>query len=395
MTEVIEQGKPGAIALNLQTGIVYRNPTPHLKSIHAYFPSVAAAADGRLFAVFTTAEAFEALNLRVHLSVSSDGGESWAMLTDPAPLPTDSPFSETARLTITKDEELVLLLVRHSRKDHMDCGFVNPVNLGFVPTQFFITRSRDWGRSWSELAAVSPPLEGPEFEMCSPIVELRDGRWLLPTSTWRDWNGRLPNGNRAVAFISHDRGRTWPEYLDVMHHQSDRVRYWESKIVEQADSSLVAVAWAYDEPADSDLPNQYVVSRDGGTTWTAPRSAALNGQTMAALTLGDGRILAAYRRKDRPGLWLNISRLDGDQWVNDTSQALWGSDSSGSGRGSHMTQRFQTLRFGAPSMTHCPDGRVVLAFWCYEDCISVIRWYSFYLGHKLSGTLERLASTIS
>ena len=45
---------------NLKTGIIYRNPHPHLKSIHAYFPSVAVLGNGDLLATMVLGEAFEA-----------------------------------------------------------------------------------------------------------------------------------------------------------------------------------------------------------------------------------------------------------------------------------------------------------------------------------------------
>ena len=39
-------------------------------------------------------------------------------------------------------------------------------------------------------------MAGPSFELCAPVTLLGDGRWLLPTSTWRGWDGALPNGHR-------------------------------------------------------------------------------------------------------------------------------------------------------------------------------------------------------
>ena len=45
---------------NLTTGILYKNPKPHVKSVHAYFPSVAAMPNGELLATYVLGEAFEA-----------------------------------------------------------------------------------------------------------------------------------------------------------------------------------------------------------------------------------------------------------------------------------------------------------------------------------------------
>jgi sialidase-1 len=271
---------------------------------------------------------------------------------------------------------VVAFMVRHDRTEHPHEGLANPVTVGFVPTELLLARSQDGGRTWTSPAPLEPPLVGPSFELCAPITPLRDGRWLLPTSTWRGWDGDCPSAMRMIALVSPDRGSTWPQYVDVMRDPEGRVIYWESKVVELPDGRLLGVAWAYDEKAATDRPNHYALSRDGGRTWSAPASTGLQGQTMTPLVLEDGRVLCVYRRIDRPGLWANLSHFDGDTWVNDACEPLWGADVGGlTAANANMAQNFHVLRFGAPSLARLPDGTVFLAFWCYEDCVSVIRWY--------------------
>ena len=55
---------------DLTTGTVFRNPKAHLRSVHAYFPSVVLLASGELLAAYVLGEAFEAVNDHVALSVS-------------------------------------------------------------------------------------------------------------------------------------------------------------------------------------------------------------------------------------------------------------------------------------------------------------------------------------
>lgn len=43
----------------------------------------------------------------------------------------------------------------------------------------------------------------------------------------------------------------------------------------------------------------------------------------------------------------------------------------------NMARNFNVLRFGAPCMVRLADGTVFVAFWCYEDCVSSIRWFRF------------------
>ncbi len=359
-----------------KTGLIYRNPRPHVRSIHAYFPSVAVMANGEMLATLVLAEAFEATNAHTHIARSSDNGESWHLEGPIYPGTTDRLTSDSCRLTALAGGELVAFMVRHDRTDHPDEGLTNPATLGFAPTELLLLRSQDWGHTWTEPEPLIPPLVGPSFEMCCPITPLHDGRWILPTATLRAWDGDGPHGMKMVAFVSHDRGQSWPEYMDVMGDPAQQVAYWESKIIELPDDRLVAVAWAYDEAAAQDQPNQYVISTDGGTAWSAPQSTGLLGQTLTPFLLADGRILCVYRRMDESGLWANVSHLEGDEWVNDCCAPLWGVQTPGLTQTSaNMVDNFAALRFGAPCITALPDGTIFVAFWCYEDCVSVIRWF--------------------
>lgn len=356
------------------TGILYRNPNAHVRSVHAYFPSVAPLDNGELLATVVLAEAFEAVDSNTHVLRSIDNGETWA-IENPVCPPTRHLTSNAGRITPLPGARAVALIKRADRSAHPDEGLSNPLTQGFVPVEFLLSRTEDAGHTWSRPRAIRPALVGPSFELCCPVTPLSDGRWLLPTSTWSDWEGNWPSGKRMVALISNDEGRTWPGYTDVMTDPRQRTRFWESKIVELADGRLLAVAWAYDETAGRDRPNQYAVSRDGGVTWTRPRSTGLRGQTLTPFVLSDGRILCVYRRMDIPGLWANVSRLEKGRWVNESEAPLWGAGAAGLTAGTkNMAENFKVLRFGAPCVCRLQDGTIYVAFWGYEDCVSNIRW---------------------
>lgn len=359
----------------LNSGLIYKNPIPHVHSVQAYFPSVDVLPDGSMIATIVLGEAFEAPNLHTHLCRSTDQGETWQLERRLGAGAPGRLTSDCSRLTVRPDGEAVAFMVRHDRTEHPHEGLTNPDNLGFVPTQLLLVRSSDGTRNWSEPEPMTPPLVGPSFEMCSPITILSDGRWVLPTQTWPGWNGDCPNGIRMVGFVSHDQGRTWPEYMDVMNEPGE-VYFWESKIIELSDGRLLAIAWTYDNATSKDRPNHYALSADGGKTWTRPASMGLQGQTLTPHLLSDGRVLCVYRRIDKPGLWANVSHLDGDVWVNDHEAPLWGAQATGlTGTTDNMSVNFTALKFGAPCIARLADGTTYVAFWCYEEGISVIRWF--------------------
>jgi len=363
---------------DLSSGVIYRNPKAHICSRHAYFPSSVQLPSGELVATFSLGEAFESEDCHLFLSRSSDLGQSWSEPAAVSPTISDQAISEFGRISWVGNQA-VLLLVHCDRSHYPGEGLTNPANMGFVPTQFKIQwSSDDTLTAWTDPEDIQSPLEGPCFELCCPITPLSDGRWLLPTSTWSDWDGNLANGYRMLAMVSHDQGRSWPEWLDVMHYEEGPRYYWESKIIELSDGTLFANAWVYDPQQEVDLPSQYALSRDAGQTWTEPLSMELFGQTMTPIELADGRLLNVYRRMDEPGLWAQISRLDGDKWVNEACQPLWGHTVADLAKHEDtMVDHFRTLRFGAPDMIQLDNGEIFLSFWCYEDCVSVIRWFRF------------------
>lgn len=358
----------------IDSGIIYRNPKPHLWSKQAYFPSVADIGNGVLLCAVVIGEAFESADSRLYLLRSCDNGSTWEMQGRLLPEDDSRRYSESGRITALSDGSIAAIVFRYDRH-RIDEGLANPETLGFVETECFISKSTDKGDHWTPLEKLELPLIGPSFELCSPIVELHDGRWLLPTSTWRAWDGYDPTGMKAVAFISGDKGNTWPEYVDVMDGSKSSVIYWEQKIAEMEPGRLVSVAWAYDEKAGKDLPNTYSISDDSGKAFSEPMDTGLFGQTPAILPLDNHRVLCVYRRMDSPGLWAAEASLKDGKWKTDKQTLLWGgSNNSMSGRSENMVSNFNVLRFGAPCITRLESGDILIAFWCVEDCVSNIRW---------------------
>ncbi len=357
------------------TGIVYRNPKPHVWSRHAYFPSVVNLGGGELLCSFLMSEAFESADGRIFLARSLDHGATWQLQGRMRPEEAGA-YSEMCRLMRSRDGTLVANVFRWDRHREGE-GLANPQTLGFVETTPMLARSRDGGRTWSDAETFHPPIVGPEFELCSPIVELSDGRWLLPTATWKAWDGHNPTGMKAVAFVSRDAGRTWPEYVNVLDGVERGIIHFESKVAEMRPGLLVSIGWAYHEADARDHPNVYSISSDGGRSFGPIRQTDLSGQTATILSLGGDRLLCVYRRTDQPGLWAADVSLKNGRWRTLRQTSLWGADSLlTAGCDNNRVRQFNVLRFGAPCMVRLDSGDIFIAFWCVEDCVSVIRWFT-------------------
>ena len=210
-------------------------------------------------------------------------------------------------------------------RDDPEEGLVNRANgIGYTEMDIIIQQSRDGGKTWDGPHTIKPPLVGPSFETCHRVVELRDGRWLLPTSTWKGWNGEAPNGMKAIALtVSHDKGQTWPRV--PRHHGHVCPRRALLGTISWGNcptAGLIQVSWAFVEKTGATNPTPYVISADG-KTFSKPMLTGLHGQTAKITVLPDGQILCLYRRNDKPGLWANLSRIEGDKWVNLEEKVMW------------------------------------------------------------------------
>jgi hypothetical protein len=356
----------------IETGLVYRNPRPHLQAVHAWHPTLVRLDGGELLAGFDLGQAVESLDYHTCVARSLDGGRTWS---SPVPLLHDRcarRATHSVRLGQVSGGMTVGLGGRMYR-DNPEEGVVNRANLGYVPMDLILLCSSDGGQTWQGPDVIEPPLIGPSFEICHRIVELRDGRWLAPLSTWRGWNGYEPNGMKAIALVSHDRGRTWPEYLTVADQYGRGVFSWEQGLTQLADGRLLSVVWCFDEKAGRSLPNRYAISHDG-RTFSSPRENGLVGETAKIITLIDGRVLCLYRRLDRPGLWANLVRIEGDGWVSTAEIAVWQGPASGMFGKDAAGDELSALKFGFPSMVQLSKDEVLTVFWCVEDCLHVIRW---------------------
>ena len=64
-----------------------------------------------------------------------------------------------------------------------------------------------------------------------------------------------------------------------------------------------------------DAEDSFVLSRDDGLTWSAPRSTGIRGQTMTPIPLGGNRLLVLYnRRYGDQGIVMNLVTFTPEGW---------------------------------------------------------------------------------
>lgn len=366
----------------VDTGVVFRNPKPHLRSVHAYFPWVTTLPSGELISSFQVGSAFEAADAHAEYARSKDGGRTWVpqgrLYPGTGP---EAVTSDCFKITCDPQGRLIAFGSRFDRPDPEE-ALCNEETGGIVPVEVLQFFSEDEGHTWDGPHIVDTPIPGP-FEAQAPVVVLSDGRWIVPMSTWRAWDGSHPNGDKCIALISHDKGRTWPTMATMFEDPLERLVFWEVRIAELPSGSLLAVAWAHDKIEAKDIPSQYAFSHDGGVTWEPFAPTGFNGQSCCPAVLPDGRVLFAYNhRYGEPGVRLRLAYFEGEEWVTEDEIVLWGVGSRGDSRQAEkmMVHEMSSFKFGQPSPHLLADGSILTVHWCVDGCVGEIRWNKIEIG---------------
>lgn len=352
----------------LETGLVWDNPKPYLETRHSMHPTPVNLGNGELVCAHDIGSAPESLDYQTWLSRSLDNGKTWTLEQPINKEQITRPTSSMVRISNTRDG-LVGLGARQYRDKHPGEGVLNRENLGYIEMDLIQVRSSDKGKTWTLPETVTPPLEGPSFEVSHAIVEQENGAYLAPMATWRGWDGSLPNGEKAIVLRSKDQGRSYPDYGVCFDGTDEGLTHWEQSVVCLDSDTVLSVAWIYHSASGTHRPNRYVLSLDGGRTFCPPREIGIQGQTCKVCHLGNGRLLLAYRRNDKPGLWAQAAQYDGTAIQLQEEMPLWGTGLAGSGMSGekNYSDELSALKFGFPQMMMLDSQTVFLVFWAFED----------------------------
>ena len=203
----------------------------------------------------------------------------------------------------------------------------------------WMIRSIDGGQSWS--ARYRCPVDSPH----GPI-QLSDGRVLYAGKMF--WYGRSgQDAGRIGACESTDDGQSWRWLSEIPTRPGDTHHlYHELHAVEAADGRVVAQIRNHNKPHEKETLQSE--SRDGGRTWSTPRSIGVWGFPSHLLKLRDGRLVMTYGHRARPlGNLARVSDDHGRTW----SEAM---TVSGDGTSSDI---------GYPSTVQLGDGSLLTVWY--------------------------------
>ncbi len=362
----------------VDSGILYQNPLPQLRMIHASFPNIQQISVKEFLCVYRRGSAWESVDGVIGKLRSTDGGKTWLGEGE-----VREDFGSERRysyrgghLTKIKDGTLLLTSCRFDRSDP-DKPIFNPLTEGYLPVDAALFHSLDGGRTWSSPQAVSLP-EGEIGNPIGPVLELSDNRWLMPFETWKSYDDTGPAQQRTVAIFSEN-GKTWDNLTSIADGRAEGIVYWDSTIITLKDDRLFALLWTRDLKSDIDLPIHRTISNDGGRTWSKPESTGVNGHTMSVVDLGNQHLLMVYslRNVEQPGIMAVLSENEGKSWKLTDQVMIWDAHEQtnvGVANRDRCLADMATYAFGKPQAIKTTEGSILVSFWCTQACVTHIRW---------------------
>jgi hypothetical protein len=198
-----------------------------------------------------------------------------------------------------------------------------------------VHRSTDAGDSFAPLATLDVAPYSGGYGMRGGLV-MRDGEIVLPLCD-------VPHYARVFVVRSRDGGRTWSAPVAVAEVEGRQFEEPAPVLLPSGDILLLLR-----ENVSRTLFS--VRSRDGGQTWTAPRSTGIEAYPADLLALPGGRLEAVVGRRQPPfGIQIVVSHDGGVTW--DTT------------RPDQVRADLPSRDLGYPTMLPASDGTLVVAFY--------------------------------
>jgi hypothetical protein len=257
-------------------------------------------------------------------------------------------------------------------------GFFNPDTGGLLPTSIYLSESIDNGLTWTqpgkldagELNKIPLPITGPIHKIDSHTL-------ICPFETSKKYDDSGPWLHKAAYFISHDDGKTWPEYKVVAHDPENKILYWDQRIANFGNGLLVDMFWAYDNVRNSELNAYMSKTADGGRTWTQPADTGLVGQPWPiAINEHTLAVVSADRNKSQ-AIKIFLTDNFGRTWdaapplmIYNQQQQIVKSKTL-----NEYLVDMTSWSYGLPSGIKLSNGNVLVTYYAGNEITTNIHWY--------------------
>ena len=324
------------------------------------FPQAAQLANGDVLCSFSVGGG-PAVTGGTEWARSVDGGESWELEGSILPPTTDPVTSNSLKLSLSPDGETIYA---YGARLLMDAG-------GTERRDPVFCQSMDGGRTWSPPRVVPKPAEA-RVGISHGVLALAVGRLLAPIIL----HGEGRPGEKVVVAVTDDGGETWPRHAIVFEDPDEERGYLEIKLAQLDDGRVMATSWTTTLDGGPDFEDSFSISNDDGSTWGAPVSTGIMGQTLTPVPLGGDRLLAVYnRRYGEPAIMMALVTFANDAWTVRHEAPMYAPFAA---QGTEPTavgeEAWAQFEFGFPTAIPLQDGTHLATHWSKEQGKFGVRW---------------------
>jgi hypothetical protein len=236
-----------------------------------------------------------------------------------------------------------------------------------LPRRVVVSRSEDYGRTWSEPASIETGTLSERFGVVSSPFLVPGGDLCVPLEI------RTPAGPQGQAAVfSSDQGRTFSEPQVLVVDEAAEVSHSDPRMTRLHDGTYLMHLWTYAYPTHDTLEVHESRSTDG-RTWSKAKPISIEGQICSPIEVSPDFILAASNHRAAPeGIQLWWSRDGGQTW-NERPIQMWDVRKEsvlGEPAPEHVAETagqvwsdVPAFSFGTPVLQRLPDGSILLTYY--------------------------------
>ena len=350
------------------------------------YPSMCRAAGGRLVCVYRQGPDKHSRSGVLMSAASDDHGASWSQPTVVFDgLAGDPPQSVHAGVVAAPSGGELLALFKTVEVNESQ-AFIFSDEGRRLRQWFYVARSADAGRTWSEPAVGVLPETPRDHYVGTRPLELPGGELFLAVEATVD--GR----EIALGTTSSDGGRSWQPLWTALDDPTGRLSFGDPRLVLLPSGAIRLFAWTWVTSTEETLPVHSSLSADGGRTWSPPQSTGVASQIMTPLAAADGRLVAASNFRDPPaGIRLWTSADEGRTWSSgpivmwdDRAERIVGEPLEASAAAeakaaNDVWGNLPSFRFGTPDIAETSPGQFVLSYYATTGGVLGVRACRFEL----------------
>ena len=182
-------------------------------------------------------------------------------------------------------------------------------------------------------------------------------------------------GHVGWIVASDDGGESWRKFGEFYRSARGEVSPWECRLCEIAPDKVAVIFWAYDNEGARNLNNHIVVSDDGGRSFGAAIDTGIRGQASNLMALGGDRLLTIHAHREPPA-GLVVRHLRLDGGAVVVEDEFdLFADDRMSAESADISRQFGSLKFGQPSLLRLANGEILAACWQLDNGQHVIKGY--------------------